>query len=59
MQGLNRSQKREFRQRQRARHIGGQEDAFEDWDQGQLADGISNMKVGGCGKGSVKDEDGW
>ena len=59
MQGLNRSQKREFRQRQRARHIGGQQDAFDDWDQGQLADGMNNMKVGGRGRESVENKDGW
>ena len=31
--GLYKSEKRDFRSRQRAKHIGGQEDAFEDWDQ--------------------------
>eukprot|EP00090_Calanus_glacialis_P044985 TRINITY_DN8095_c0_g1_i7.p1 TRINITY_DN8095_c0_g1~~TRINITY_DN8095_c0_g1_i7.p1 ORF type:complete len:212 (-),score=62.41 TRINITY_DN8095_c0_g1_i7:146-781(-) len=47
--GLNKSEKREFRARQRARHIGGQQDAFEDWDQGQLVDGVNSMRVGGRG----------
>eukprot|EP00092_Neocalanus_flemingeri_P019311 GFUD01020917.1.p1 GENE.GFUD01020917.1~~GFUD01020917.1.p1 ORF type:complete len:224 (+),score=62.37 GFUD01020917.1:202-873(+) len=55
--GLNKSEKREFRARQRARHIGGQEDAFEDWDQGHLADGMTGMRVGGGGGGG--DEDDW
>jgi len=52
-QGLNRSEKREFRARQRARHIGGQQDAFQDWDQGHLVDGMGNMKIRGGGRGGA------
>ena len=50
--GLNKSEKREFRARQRARHIGGQEDAFEDWDQEQLQDGLSGVRLCSEGGGS-------
>jgi hypothetical protein len=56
--GLNKSEKREFRTRQRARHIGGQEDAFEDWEQGQLVDGMTSIRVGGGGGGRGRGAEG-
>jgi len=60
-QGLNRSEKREFRARQRARHIGGQKDAFQDWDQvqGHLADGMGSMKLGGRGQANTNNDCDW
>ena len=45
IQGKSKSEKRDFRARQRAKHIGGQEDAFEDWDDGPMEPvGLAKVK---------------
>ena len=45
IQGKSKSEKRDFRARQRAKHIGGQEDAFEDWDDGPIEPvGLAKVK---------------